>query len=108
MKEIENWNGHRVLAIPAGTWADRDPVDRAYADAVWALTYDLGTQPGSRLCRMCPMRLDVGDGFASRCGHPRGLSWAAVVSVALGGCFQQSIIAEEYIPLVQMRLEGGS
>jgi len=102
MFEIENWNGHRVLAIPVGRAAEQCPVTKAYLDAVRGLSYDLGATPVSRRCGLCPMYQVVGTGH--RCAHPIGVAWTALRSVARGGCRQRVIVAEEYIPLVQMRL----
>lgn len=104
MREITDWNGHHVLAVPVGTIPEQDTVSKAYAEAVWSLAYDLGVQAESRSCRLCPM-LNVGVESAShRCTHPRGLMWAATRGVDQGGCAMKGVIAEEYIPLVKMRL----
>lgn len=106
--EIEDWNGHRVLAIPASSTTGLDPVEKAYADAAKSLAYDLGATPGLRLCWLCPMHQpDAGTTFY-QCAHPRGLGWTATTNAVEGGCVGQVIVAEKYIPLVRMRLEGGS
>ena len=102
MKEIKDWNGHHVLAIPAIGHEGRSPMDEAYSAAAFALANDLGSPAGVRLCRLCPMRTE---GTArARCAHPSGMLWTATTPVAEGGCHRQALIAEEYIPLVQMRL----
>jgi len=104
MREIKDWNGHHVLAIPSFSAAEQDPVSKAYAEAVGGLIADLGATPELRLCWLCPMhQADAEMGFY-QCAHPQGLSWTLSQRVDQGGCRRRVIVAEEYIPLVKMRL----
>lgn len=102
MKEMTDWNGHHVLAVPAHL--KLCPAHKARLEAVWALVDDLGLQAESRLCGLCPMLDASAETILRQCTHPRGLDWALMRGADKGGCAQRVIVAEEYIPLVQMRL----
>lgn len=89
MKEIKNWNGHHVLAIsfsPNGT-----------LNAVEGLARDLTGRSGA--CELCPARDTTKSGG---CTNPK---WY-LAPPEQGGCRRHFVIAEEYIPLVRMRIGG--
>lgn len=90
MQIIENWRGHRVLAVPE---SPRTMI------AMALLHNDLGFNKRYRTgCALCPA-CDTTDDNWGRCTNRQ---WQ--MPLTRGGCLGYSVIAEEYIPLVQLRL----
>jgi len=88
---VEDWSGHRVLAVP--------DTPRTLVDMVRLRNELLGVDRGRRACcALCPA-WDTTEHEGGRCTNPR---W--YLSLARGGCGGYFVIAEEYIPLVQIRL----
>lgn len=87
---VEDWSGHRVLALPDTTFTLLGLV---------RLRDELGFARGRRTCcALCPA-WDTTEHEWRRCTNPR---W--YLPLARGGCGGYFVIAEEYIPLVQIRL----
>lgn len=89
MKEIKNWNGHHVLAI----FSLNDTLN-----AMKGLARDLTGK--SSACELCPA-WDATKPDGDRCTIP---AW--YLPLERGGCAGYLVIAEEYIPLVRMRIGG--
>jgi len=91
VRVVEDWSGHRVLAVPNTTSA---------LAAVVRLRNDLGLADVGRkaCCALCP---------AWDAPRPKGLQCTVqgwYMPLPRGGCYGFFVIAEEYIPLVQIRL----